>query len=1158
MDEQAYAEIRRALINELEASRESYKFKVRGREKHGHNWKIKIDPSGSDQKGLDESYESSTAWWPGPPRGAADVLSIVPHAAEIHLRYATGTPPGRGDSLWLYPPVYLKPLELLWNDRAHAREALRWIDEMAERCQRDASQIPPITPFDELRDKQREAFGLLGQKTGFLWGPPGTGKTYTLGRLVARCIHSHATKKVLLLSTTNGAVDLALVAVDEALEVFEGADEAASLRSSCNRLGSHFLASNYANRRHLLPVNDQNLLRELVELEKRKPDQEDIQAYGDWTDQVEDCRRRIRRQSKRVLESSRLAAMTTTRAVYTYAELQAAGGFDLLIFDEASQVPLAHLLALTPLAKQVLIAGDPKQLAPIARSQGDSVQRWIGTSAFRYMNDGGNTVALDEQSRMASPICTLVGNVFYKGKLRVAVDALERDEWTRERELPHIQQLENRAIHVHRAPENGVYSRYRYGGYVRLCTANTIRDMLSHVLVDTAPEDVLVLTPFRAQCRLIRAVLRNHMTGGAERQRQAREVKVSTVHRAQGDESHTVFFDPVKGSTPFLTTDNAERLVNVALSRAKARLVLFLSEGDLGNPLLNRINRVLASTGKAEEEYVPVARFIEQSSFPRGTIGKLVRVGKRIGEVLRIEGDRLMLLDHTDGIERTFYFDQMVRAFLESEPSVIAPESAYEKEPPQSADVLFSEYSAGERCFRFAKLRGADLSNACLSGSDLCGADLNGANLHFADLDKDFDDGGALSSNLSEACLRGADLSHARLDTATLTRSKLTGANLKWAKLNGATLIGADLSGADLNNATLIDANLIGADLSGANLSLADLGGASLVLAKIEEADMDGAQYSSTTTFPTGFEPDAAGMKKTVETAGELVRRLADGESDFSFSELVEFDLADAELAGINLMNSAFHKANLKSANLYHANLYGSHLVEANLRNANLCEAFLREAVLRMADLSNTFCGFANFDGSVLINANLNGANLGDAIGLGAAKLSGAVYDDATKFPHGFDPKEAGMVKSIGSSEELIRRYASGERCFLFADLSMATLDGVDLQSAELTMANLRAASLAGANLAGAVLRDANLTGAYLDGARLSGADLESARLTGADLVGADLKGAQLYEADLSGADLSKTNLNEASLWLFDSMDPLYDDETIFPEGFVPRSLKRD
>src|SRR4029077_2422205 len=84
---------------------------------------------------------------------------------------------------------------------------------------------------------------------------------------------------------------------------------------------------------------------------------------------------------------SRLAAMTPTRAVFTYDELATLGPYDLVVFDEASQVGLAHCLALAPLGSAAIFAGDPCQLAPIVTSSSADAREWLGRSAFYAMRE---------------------------------------------------------------------------------------------------------------------------------------------------------------------------------------------------------------------------------------------------------------------------------------------------------------------------------------------------------------------------------------------------------------------------------------------------------------------------------------------------------------------------------------------------------------------------------------------------------------------------------------------------------------------------------------------------------------------------------------------------------------------------------------------------
>ena len=75
------------------------------------------------------------------------------------------------------------------------------------------------------------------------------------------------------------------------------------------------------------------------------------------------------------------------------------------------------------------------------------------------------------------------------------------------------------------------------------------------------------------------------------------------------------------------------------------------------------------------------------------------------------------------------------------------------------------------------------------------------------------------------------------------------------ADLWDANLRGANLRGANLCGANLCGANLCGADLRGANLCGADLRGANL-----RDANLRGARASEGTTWPGGFDPDAAGV----------------------------------------------------------------------------------------------------------------------------------------------------------------------------------------------------------------------------------------------------------------------------------------------------------
>jgi hypothetical protein len=654
VDPETLAEIQRAIAAELQESEESYKFKVQNVERLGPLWSVQINPFQSDTKGLDESYEESRAWWPGPPNGAADVLSIVPEENKIVLRYATKPPPGPGDTIWIYPPVYLEALKTRWDDRSWTPKCLTWLQAISDDNRFDPSRVPPLGSFDKLRVNQVKAFQLLGWRVGFLWGPPGTGKSYTLGRMLAQYMMSNPDARALLLSTTNNAVDIALVYVDDALREAAKVNPAAEqVRATCSRLGNHFVAANYIGREHLLPVKDPTLVKQMVDLEAKRPDKEDAVAYGQWKEEVEGLRQAMRQQSTEVLERARLAATTTTRAAFTFEQLQAQAPYDLLVFDEASQVPVAMALALAPLARRALIAGDPQQLAPIVRSNGTRAQTWIGQSMFKYKDRAEDaTCFLDEQSRMAETICKIVSNVFYQGKLKVAGDCRGNAKWEKERAIADCPVIGARVCHLERITHEGQWSK-RYEGLIRHGSAMFIKDLVAELLKQKVnPNDLLVLTPFRAQRRLIRACLKqiDGLPG--------KKVSVSTVHRSQGTERHTIIFDPVQGENNFLLTDDAKRLINVAISRAKARFVLILSPNDMKNPVLRQVANVI----DAQEESVDVVAvedLARQPGFPDCAKGKVIKWGGRVGRVVRVvdEENKLVLLDRNTGAEVAFRLD---------------------------------------------------------------------------------------------------------------------------------------------------------------------------------------------------------------------------------------------------------------------------------------------------------------------------------------------------------------------------------------------------------------------------------------------------------------------------------------------------------------------
>jgi uncharacterized protein YjbI with pentapeptide repeats len=121
-------------------------------------------------------------------------------------------------------------------------------------------------------------------------------------------------------------------------------------------------------------------------------------------------------------------------------------------------------------------------------------------------------------------------------------------------------------------------------------------------------------------------------------------------------------------------------------------------------------------------------------------------------------------------------------------------------------------------------------------------------------------------------------------------------------------------------------------------------------------------------------------------------------------------DLRNAFLAGMELEGISFDGTDLRGSDLSGADLYGAFLCDSNFENCNLAAADLRSAFIanvsfRNADLRCARFSLDNMGGRIgLHQVDFRGANLD------GADFSGAVYDESTTFPEGFDAGARGLT----------------------------------------------------------------------------------------------------------------------------------------------------
>jgi uncharacterized protein YjbI with pentapeptide repeats len=123
-------------------------------------------------------------------------------------------------------------------------------------------------------------------------------------------------------------------------------------------------------------------------------------------------------------------------------------------------------------------------------------------------------------------------------------------------------------------------------------------------------------------------------------------------------------------------------------------------------------------------------------------------------------------------------------------------------------------------------------------------------------------------------------------------------------------------------------------------------------------------------------------------TSDSLLQAYATGERDFQKITAIAVNLFEADLRQINLSNSCLNSIYMPYGNFSLAQLQRISLVEAQLADSTLYGVDLTQANLTNANLSRTDLRNANLTGAVLSGANLSGANLSGA-NLSGANLEG-------------------------------------------------------------------------------------------------------------------------------------------------------------------------
>lgn len=407
----------------------------------------------------------------------------------------------------------------------------------------------------ELNEDQEAAIqaALQSETYHLIHGPPGTGKTRVLARLIRLCLDRG--ERVLVACPTNVALDGLLIAVlnlgvREFLRVGRRSSTSQAFREALDRIGSP-------------PA----LLRELASSGM------DMAAFV------------------RSIRSMQLVGATAYQCAAHPIFLRQR--FDRVIIDEAGQLDEPSVLAPLSLARRFVLGGDHLQLPPIAQARVPEADTGDGPgleqSLFERMFltvPAERISRLRMQYRMNQEVQDIPSRLFYDGSLFPSPDAKKR----RLSVEPGVSSMaEVNTILDPEIPVLFVDVEGPSSGKARPEEAEVACRIVEGLLSGGVPShEIGIITPYRAQQALIRKRL--------SRGNGAPSLSVDTVDRFQGGEREVILVSLSRsdGVTSFLAD---RKRLNVSLSRARSKLILLghgrvLEEHPLFASILKGLQRV--------------------------------------------------------------------------------------------------------------------------------------------------------------------------------------------------------------------------------------------------------------------------------------------------------------------------------------------------------------------------------------------------------------------------------------------------------------------------------------------------------------------------------------------------------------------------------------
>jgi hypothetical protein len=520
---------------------------------------------------------SITLVWGGIKQGGR-VLSSEGKGIIVQLEQSLGD---------LIPEAYIyhDPWELL-------EQLVERLDEINESKQKRVRvnrlmnpSMPAKHPEEKIKSNVHEL--VLRSKYNpvtFVWGPPGTGKTYTLARVAANKYFQD--KTVLILPHSNQAVDVLIREISGFIKKKDRFREGDVLRYGYNT-GVAEDSKEALTTSQLLKKQEHSLVEDKEALvEERKNLKQDLARSFSKRDSNQLLE--LEKKLARVLEKIRQKEIEFVKdALVVGATLAKAASdpaiygreFDVVILDEASMAYVPQAAFAAALGKRVIICGDFKQLPPIASSRDSLVTKWLKEDVFHragvvdWVEAGKlhpHLFLLKEQRRMHPDISAFTNQYIYHSLVgdHASVHS-SRNQIVEKCPFP------GRASILLDTSYMGAFSLTEKSSNSR---SNIWQALISFQLIHETylggARSIGYVTPYRAQANIMDLLLQDLY----QTEVLSADIVSATVHRFQGSERDVMIFDTVDSNPQeragmLLTGIDSERLINVAITRTKGKFI---------------------------------------------------------------------------------------------------------------------------------------------------------------------------------------------------------------------------------------------------------------------------------------------------------------------------------------------------------------------------------------------------------------------------------------------------------------------------------------------------------------------------------------------------------------------------------------------------------